>query len=62
MTGKAPRVAWTDARRLALALLAARGPLLVIADFDGTLAPITLDPLATRIDPLAGSRVRAKKS
>ena len=58
MTGNAPRVAWTDARRLALALRAARGPLLVIADFDGTLAPITLDPLATRIDPLARVALR----
>ena len=48
-----PRVPWTEARTLALALLDEPGPLLVIADFDGTLAPITRDPLATRIDPLA---------
>jgi trehalose 6-phosphate phosphatase len=53
-----PRVPWTEARRLALALLDAPGPLLVIADFDGTIAPITRDPLATRIDPLARVALR----
>ena len=58
MTGGAPRVPWTEARRRALALLDVRGPLLVIADFDGTLAPITLDPLATRIEPLARVALR----
>jgi trehalose 6-phosphate phosphatase len=58
VTGGASRVPWTEARRQALALVEAPGPLLVIADFDGTLAPITLDPLATRIDPLARTALR----
>jgi trehalose-phosphatase len=58
VTLAAPRVPWTEARRRAVALLDAPGPLLVIADFDGTLAPITLDPLATRIDPLARVALR----
>jgi trehalose 6-phosphate phosphatase len=49
---------WTAVRARALALLDAGPPLLVIADFDGTLAPITLDPLATRIDPLARAALR----
>jgi trehalose 6-phosphate phosphatase len=39
-------------------LLDAGPPLLVITDFDGTLAPITLDPLGTRIDPLARTALR----
>ena len=49
---------WTAVRDRALALLDAPRPLLVIADFDGTLAPITLDPLATTIDPLARLALR----
>jgi trehalose 6-phosphate phosphatase len=47
-----------ELRARVLALVAGRGPLLVIADFDGTLAPITRDPSATRIDPLARRAMR----
>jgi trehalose 6-phosphate phosphatase len=46
---------WPEARRRVLDLLDEPAPLLVVADFDGTLAPITRDPLATRILP-AGRR------
>jgi len=46
---------WPEARRRVLGLLDTPAPLLVVADFDGTLAPITRDPLATRILP-AGRR------
>jgi trehalose 6-phosphate phosphatase len=56
--GPPPIAPWTVVRDRALALLDAGPPLLVIADFDGTLAPITLDPLATRIDPLARGALR----
>src|SRR5437764_109105 len=40
---------WRDVRRRVISLLDEPPPLLVVTDFDGTLAPITLDPLATRI-------------
>ena len=39
-------------------LLAARPPLLVVSDFDGTLAPIEADPMAARIDPIARGALR----
>lgn len=40
------------------ALIAARPPLLVVADFDGTLAPGTRDPGAAAIDPVARRALR----
>jgi len=40
------------------ALAAARPPLLVIADFDGTLAPGARDPAVARIEPLAQRGLR----
>jgi trehalose 6-phosphate phosphatase len=46
---------WPEVRRRVLALLNEPSPLLVVVDFDGTLALITSDPLATRILP-AGRR------
>ena len=46
------RDAFRDARRRVLGLIDAPPPLMVVTDFDGTLAPITLDPLATRIEPV----------
>ena len=39
-------------------LVATPGRLLVVSDFDGTLAPITTEPLATRILPAARSALR----
>ena len=48
-----PEAAFRDASERALALVAARPPLLVISDFDGTLSPIVLDPMGARIEPLA---------
>jgi trehalose 6-phosphate phosphatase len=39
-------------------LAAARAPLLVIADFDGTLAPGSRDPAAAAIDPVARRALR----
>ncbi len=46
------------ARPRAIALLDDPPPLLVVSDFDGTLAPITLDPLATAIEPLGRTALR----
>lgn len=46
------------ARERVLELVAAPAPLLVVSDFDGTLAPIELDPLAARIDPVARRALR----
>jgi trehalose 6-phosphate phosphatase len=54
----APDQAFQRARGLALALLAARPPLLVVTDFDGTLSPIVQDPLGAVIEPLARSALR----
>ena len=39
-------------------LVAGRRPLLVVSDFDGTLAPIVLEPTAARIVPAARSALR----
>jgi trehalose 6-phosphate phosphatase len=39
-------------------LVDAPGRLLVVSDFDGTLSPITLDPLGARIVPLARTALR----
>jgi len=49
---------WRDVRRRVISLLDEPPPLLVVTDFDGTLAPITLDPLATRIVPAARRALR----
>jgi trehalose 6-phosphate phosphatase len=50
--------AWRDARRRALDLVAARPPLLVVSDFDGTLAPISPDPMGALIEPIARRAIR----
>jgi len=50
--------AWRKARHLALALVAARPPLLVVSDFDGTLAPISPDPMGALIEPIARRAIR----
>lgn len=47
-----------EARRRTLALLDAPAPLLLVADFDGTLAPIVTEPGAARILPLGRSALR----
>jgi trehalose 6-phosphate phosphatase len=39
-------------------LVAGPAPLLVVSDFDGTLAPITIEPMATRIVPGARAALR----
>jgi trehalose 6-phosphate phosphatase len=49
---------WPVARDRALALVSTRRPLLIVSDFDGTLAPISSDPLGARIVPLARSAIR----
>ncbi|MBA2315173.1 MAG: trehalose-phosphatase [Chloroflexi bacterium] len=46
------------ARSRAIDLLRAPSPLLVVTDFDGTLAPISLDPEATAIEPLGRTAIR----
>jgi trehalose 6-phosphate phosphatase len=55
----APAVsAWGEARRRALDLVAARPPLLIVSDFDGTLAPISPDPMGAFIEPIARRAIR----
>ena len=52
MTATPPAVSSAGEVEAALGrLVVARPPLLVIVDFDGTLAPVTLDSGATTIDP-----------
>jgi trehalose 6-phosphate phosphatase len=50
--------AFREARARVLALVEGPPPLLVVTDFDGTLAPITLDPLATAIEPVGRRALR----
>jgi trehalose 6-phosphate phosphatase len=50
--------AWREARDRALALVAARPPLLIVTDFDGTLAPISPDPMGALIEPIARRAIR----
>ena len=47
-----------DVERAIEALVAARPPLLIVVDFDGTLAVGTRDPAAARIEPLAQRALR----
>jgi trehalose 6-phosphate phosphatase len=54
----APNEAFQHARDLALGLVTARPPLLVVTDFDGTLSPIVQDPLGAVIEPLARTALR----
>lgn len=49
---------FADARRLSLALLDAPRPLLVVSDFDGTLAQISPEPADARIEPLGRTALR----
>lgn len=57
--GPAPESATrSEAVRRAVALLAARPPLLVVTDFDGTLAPISPDPLGAAIEPAGRQAIR----
>ena len=55
---RAPITAWPAVRRRVVALAAVPGRLLVVTDFDGTLARISLDPMAARIEPLAQTALR----
>jgi trehalose 6-phosphate phosphatase len=50
--------AWSEVAGVLDALVAARPPLLVVVDFDGTLAVGTRDPAAARIEPLARRALR----
>lgn len=64
MTGGAPAAppdpaaAFAEARRLAIALLDGPGPLLIVSDFDGTLAQIRPEPAAATIEPLGRTALR----
>jgi trehalose 6-phosphate phosphatase len=49
---------WPVVRDRVVRLAAAPGPLLVVTDFDGTLARISVDPMAARIEPLGRSALR----
>jgi trehalose 6-phosphate phosphatase len=49
---------WSIVRRRVAELVAAGGRLLVVTDFDGTLAGTSLDPMAARIVPLARTALR----
>jgi trehalose 6-phosphate phosphatase len=50
--------AFREAHRGALALVATRPPLLVVSDFDGTLAPISPDPMGALIEPIGRRAIR----
>jgi trehalose-phosphatase len=41
-----------------VALVTARPPLLVVTDFDGTLAPISPDPMGAQIEPIGRRAIR----
>ncbi len=47
-----------EVARAIAALVAARAPLLVVADFDGTLSPGSRDPAVAEIDPVAKRGLR----
>jgi trehalose 6-phosphate phosphatase len=49
---------WPLVQRRIIELAAVPGRLLVVTDFDGTLAAIALDPMAARIEPLGRSALR----
>lgn len=49
---------WSIVRRRVSELVATGGRLLVVTDFDGTLARIPLDPMAARIEPLGRLALR----
>jgi trehalose 6-phosphate phosphatase len=53
-----PGRALADARRRAIALLDGPGPLLVVSDFDGTLAEIRPEPADARIERLGRTALR----
>jgi trehalose 6-phosphate phosphatase len=55
---RVPRSAHSEVAAAIDALVAARPPLLVVVDFDGTLAVGTRDPAAARIEPLARRALR----
>jgi trehalose-phosphatase len=49
---------WSLVRRRVVELAAVPGRVLVVTDFDGTLAAISLDPMAARIEPLGRAALR----
>ncbi|MDQ2964638.1 MAG: hypothetical protein M3R57_02180, partial [Chloroflexota bacterium] len=49
---------WRAARDRALELLAGRPPFLVVTDFDGTLAPVSPDPMGAVIEPIGRRAIR----
>lgn len=53
---------WTKVRRQLTAITRAPSPLLLVADFDGTLAAITGEPEAARIHPAARAALRRLSS
>jgi len=56
--GPGPADPWPSVRSRVVEVAAAPGPLLLVSDFDGTLARISLDPMAARIEPLGRSALR----
>lgn len=57
-TGRPAIDDWPLVRPLVVELAAVPGRLLVVTDFDGTLAEIAADPTAARIEPLGRSALR----
>jgi trehalose 6-phosphate phosphatase len=49
---------WPEVLARVRALAATNGPMLVVSDFDGTLAPVDPDPMGARIEPIARSALR----
>ena len=58
MTVRPPVGPWPTVRELVRDVAAAPGPLLVVTDFDGTLARVSPDPMAAAIEPLGRSALR----
>jgi trehalose 6-phosphate phosphatase len=56
--GAAAEAAWREARDRAVDLADAHGRLLVVSDFDGTLAPISPDPMGALIEPIGRRAIR----
>jgi trehalose 6-phosphate phosphatase len=49
---------WPEVLPRVRALASTPGPLLVVSDFDGTLAPVDPDPMGAHIEPLARAALR----
>jgi trehalose 6-phosphate phosphatase len=49
---------WPEVLRRVRAVASMPGPMLVVSDFDGTLAPVDPDPMGARVEPLGRAALR----